>query len=231
VDSLKENFSEIKNKATNIIFRLITNDFSDELDEIIYSTKQMLENQSIIDDLNESLFWLYKINDNEYKCFYELIEALMTYLEDKHEMPIKEQNENAFKIIEIISSMRLREILVIKSTFVLRLLNLMTPDREERILNIIVSLSENYVYEKIDFFHLDHSTLLDRIDQMVTTNLPIKDKIISNLNEKLFRERLEYLIQFDLNKNHLEKDETFLNDLKSLSLVLNQKKERFMHAK
>jgi hypothetical protein len=45
-------------------------------------------------------------------------------------MPISEQNENAFKIIEIISAMRVREILVIKSTFLLSLLHLMTPDRE-----------------------------------------------------------------------------------------------------
>jgi hypothetical protein len=227
MDSLKESFSEIKDKAFKIITHSKTNDFSDEFDEIVASAKQMLENQSIIDDLNESIFWLYKINENEYKCFYELIEVLVTYLEAENE-----QNENAFKIIEIISSMRVREILVIKSTFVLRLLNLITPDRERRILNIILSLSENYVYEKLDFFHLDHSTLLDRIDQMVIENLPVKNKIISNLNEKLFRERLEYLIRFDLSEKYgVEQNRTFLNDLKALSLVLNQKKERFMHAK
>jgi dihydroorotate dehydrogenase len=61
-----------------------------------------------------------------------------------------------------------------------------------------LNLSENYVYERIDFSNLDHSTLLDRIKEMVKTHLPIKEKIISNLNEKLFRDRLEYLIQFDL---------------------------------
>ena len=130
MDSLKENFSEIKKQASNIILRLIAKDLSSELDEIIDSTKKMLENQTVIDDLNESIFWMYKQSDNEYKCFYELIEALMTFIEAKHD-----QNENAFKIIEIISSMRVREILVIKSTFLLRLLNLMTPDREKRILN------------------------------------------------------------------------------------------------
>jgi hypothetical protein len=236
MDSLIESFSEIKNKAFKIISPIKTNDFSRELDEIIASTKKMLENQTVIDDLNECIFWLYMKNDDqyecEYECFYELIEGLMKYLEAKQEMPINDQNENAFKIIEIISSMRVREILVIKSTFVLRLLNLITPDRERRILNIILSLSENYVYEKLDFFHLDHSTLLDRIDQMVIENLPIKNKIISNLNEKLFRERLEYLIQFDLSEKYgVEQNRTFLNDLKALSLVLNQKKERFMHAK
>ena len=91
----------------------------------------MLENQAVIDDLNESVFWLDKKNDDtyEYMCFYELIEALMTYIEARHD-----QNENAFKIIEIISEMRVREILVIKSTFLLRLLHLMTPEKEERIL-------------------------------------------------------------------------------------------------
>ena len=72
---------------------------------------------------------------------------------------------------------------------------------------------------------------MDRINEIVTTNLPIKDNIVLNLNGKLFRERLDYLIQFDLNKDHLEEDETFLNDLRAITLVLNQKKERFMHVK
>ena len=132
MDSLRENFSEIKNKATKIILHIKTNDFSSEFDEIVASTKQMLENQTLIDDLNESIFWLYKKNDDkgEYECFYELMEALMTYIEAKND-----QNENTFRIIEIISTMRLREILVIQSTFFQRLPNLMTPEREERILN------------------------------------------------------------------------------------------------
>jgi hypothetical protein len=226
MDALKKNFSVIKNKTSNIILRLIDKELSSELDEIIASTKQMLENQTLIDDLNESIFWMYKQSDNEYKCFYELIEALLTFIEAKHD-----QNENAFKIIEIVSSINLREILEIKSTFFLRLLHLMTPEKEERTLNIILSLSQNYVYEKIDFLILDHSTLLDRIERMVNTHFPIKDNIVSNLNEKLFRDRLDYLIQFDLDKEHLEEDETFLNDLKAVSLVLNRKKERFMHVK
>ena len=102
MDALKENFSEIKNKASNIILQIETNVFSFELDESIVATKQMLENQTLIDDLNESIFWLYKQSDNEYECFYELIEALMTCIEAKHD-----QNENTFKIIEIISEMRL----------------------------------------------------------------------------------------------------------------------------
>jgi hypothetical protein len=230
MDSLRETFSKIKNQTSIIISHIKTKFFfSSELDEIIDSTKLMLENQAVIDDLNESVFWLDKKNDDtyEYMCFYELIEALMTFIEEARH----DQNENAFKIIEIISSMRVREILEIKSTFFLRLLNLMTHDREGRILNILLSLSENYVYSKIDFLILNHSTLLDRIKQMVNTNLPIKDKIISNLNEKLFRDRLEYLIQFDLYDQNLEDDKTFLNDLKAVSLVLNQKKERFMHVK
>ena len=108
MDSLKENFSEIKNKASKIILLLKTSDFSCELDEIIDSTKQMLENQTVMDDLNECIFWLYKQSDNEYEFFYDLIEALMTYIETKHGMPISEQNENAFKITEMISSMRLQ---------------------------------------------------------------------------------------------------------------------------
>jgi hypothetical protein len=214
MEALKENFSEIKNKASNIISHIKTNDYSSKLDESIAATKQMLENQALIDDLNECIFWMYKQSDNEYECFYELIEALMTYIEARHD-----QNENAFKIIEIISEMRVREILEIKSTFLLRLLNIMTPEREKRILNILLSLSENYVYEKIDFSNLDHSTLLERIKEMVNTNSAIKDKIVWNLNEKLFKDRLEYLIQFDLSDQKLEEDETFLDDLRAITLV------------
>jgi hypothetical protein len=166
MDSLGERFSEIKNKATKIILDSKTKGFSSEFDEIVAATKQMLENQALIDDLNENIFWLYKKNDDkgEYECFYELLEALMTFIEAKHD-----QNENAFKIIEIISEMRLREILVIQSTFLLSLLHLMTPDKEERILKILLNLSENHVYERIDFSNLDHSTLLDRIKEIVTT--------------------------------------------------------------
>jgi hypothetical protein len=125
MDSLRETFFEIKNKASCIILQIETNDFSSELDEIIASIKQMLENQNVVDDLNESIVWLYKKNDDkrEYECSYKLIEALMTYIEAKHD-----QNENAFKIIEIISTMRLREIFIIQSTFLLRLLNLITRE-------------------------------------------------------------------------------------------------------
>ena len=126
---------------------------------------------------------------------------------------------------------RVREIFIIQSTFLLRLRNLINPERDEKILNILLNLSESYVYERTDFSNLDHSTLLGKIKEMVTTNLSIKNDIISNLNEKLFRDRLDYLIQFDLDKEHLEEDETFLNDLRALSLVLNRKKERFMHVK
>ena len=104
MDALKENFSEIKNKASTIISHIKTNDYSGELDESIAATKQMLENQALVDDLNECIFWLYKQSDNEYECFYELIEALMTDLEAKiNEIPISDQNENVLRIIEIIS--------------------------------------------------------------------------------------------------------------------------------
>jgi hypothetical protein len=65
MDSLEVNFSEIKNKASTIIWHIKTNDFSGELDELIAATKQMLENQTLIDDLNECIFWLYKKNDDK----------------------------------------------------------------------------------------------------------------------------------------------------------------------
>ena len=42
MDSLRENFSEIKNKASNIISHIKTNDFSSKLDESIAATNQML---------------------------------------------------------------------------------------------------------------------------------------------------------------------------------------------
>jgi hypothetical protein len=103
MDSLKENFSEIKNKTSNIILHIKTNDHSGELDESIAATKQILENQTLIDDLNECIFWLYKQSDNEYEFLYDLIEALMTFIEARHD-----KNENAFRIIEIFSTMHIK---------------------------------------------------------------------------------------------------------------------------
>ena len=103
MDALKENFSEIKNKASNIILHIKTNDHSGELDESIAATKQILENQTLIDDLNECIFWLYKQSDNEYEFLYDLIEALMTFIEARHD-----KNENAFRIIEIFSTMHIK---------------------------------------------------------------------------------------------------------------------------
>ena len=194
--NIKENFLKIKNNALSVEDHIQKNDYCIQLDELISKTKQMLENPQIVEELNENIFWLNKSNDDDYKYFCVLIECLMTYLD---EVENENLQEDALKIIEIISTLRIKELSMIKSSFIIRLLEKIILFEENRILSIILRLSENQYYEKIAYTGpMDRSTTIDRIDIMVNAKA-IKSKIITNLSEQLFREQLEYLNSLDLN--------------------------------
>ena len=224
----KENF--IKIKRTSLLIESHLQQKSDlvsiQLDKLIVDTREFLENPLVQDDLNESIFWLHKRNEIACDFFNVLMECLMTYLEQSE----SKCDNNSLKIIEIISSLRLRQLLVIKSTLLTRLLEIMDKNEDIQILNIILRLSENQFYEKINFSSpMNRLTTIELINKKILKNETIKNEIILNLNQKSLREQLDYLNSMDLNENVLSNDETFLANLNSLSLTLNQQKSRFLH--
>lgn len=221
---MKENFEKIKNltlEFSSLMSHSQKNEY--HLDNLTEKIKSILESPKVQEDLNDNIFWLHKKNDNVYEYFVSLLENLLGFIEGKVDEP-----KNAFQIIEIISLLRVKLVLKIKSSIFIRFLDLKPINKEEesRILSIVFNLSENQIYDNVDFSDIDRNIILEKIDTI--TNNDLRGKIRTNFLEIPLSERLECLKDLVLNEDMIDNDETFLKSFQAISLELNKHKDRFM---
>ena len=223
---IKENFEIIKNltlEFSSLMSHSQKNESHLNMNNLIEMIKSILESPKVQEDLNDNIFWLHKKNDNVYEYFVILLENLLGFIERNVDEKI-----NTFQIIEIISLLRVKLVLKIKSSIFIRFLDLKPINKEEEngIWSIVFNLSENQIHDNVDFSDIDRNIILDKIDTI--TNSDFRGKIRKNFMEIPLSERLECLKELVLNEDMIENDENFLNTFQAISLELNKHKDRFM---
>ena len=191
-----------------------------QISEIIESLRLIIENVSFQRELNANLDTLAE-NGDDIQIFHVLIKNSLKYILLN---PTNNVIENCFCIIESISILKCMQFILIKSSVLVKLLKLEPFIDVKRLLQVILSLSENNFNDKIILNKNENVTLFDTLN-LIDKKYPnqiIIHEIVANLRQNSFEKCLISFNEIVLNEKQM-KNIQFLKDLRFISNLLNGK--------
>jgi hypothetical protein len=228
----------------------------DSFEDFIKPINKLFVNENFWNKFNEDIF---SIERNENNMFLSgLIENLITYLNflaDNFEVIPVHDEDKISKIQETITTLEsiskfdmAKQIVLINNGFIIEILKFLENDtisfslRINQILNIALNLSKHKFYEKIDFppeyplrDSLEILSNLKQSNRLDADGAKFADDIVKNLKSNSIEDCLKkFQTNINVNLNgeslvELVRDETFIDDLRLLSITLNNDNNTFFY--
>ena len=226
---------------------------SHRLKELVNSNDEVAENKALttlLDSVQHTLSletFRFELNEhlylarNEAECMFlaEIMHTLLNHVDTS--LDKRGTLKKSLGIMLSISDLKTNQILPVTGSCLIKLMDIMERVESEtdldRILHIILNLSECSTYETLDYSEVSSTQLIARLDELdgnfSQQNLKLFSLIRAQLNEQSFTSILrnfDRLHETDQNVTNLIQEASFFKNIRFLSLTLTKNNNRYYYS-